>query len=289
MLALNFLTPGLGLIRLGRLRAGLVFAFAPFVAMLVLAAFAMSGPQITPDGYLALVVIAVAATLLLCVSALVVTWASSRFVVQPVTRWRRWYALLAVVVLVQVAASGSVALNHARYKPFSIPAESMAPALELGDRFIADMCDRDQLGRGRMIIFAVYDQIYVKRIIALAGDRIEMRRGVPVLNGRRIQQRSVGTLRTVYGTATISEERLPGERGSHRVLDHGPHRFDDMAGRVIPPGHIFVLGDNRDRSADSRVLRAEYGVEMLPVEDVRGKPLFRTWDANFRWIGTPIG
>ena len=77
-------------------------------------------------------------------------------------------------------------------------------------------------------------------------------------------------------------ERFPGEGRPHSIYDFGPNRVDDMPEQRVAPGHVFVLGDNRDRSADSRVPQPEMGVEQLPIDHIVGRAIFITWAANGR-------
>ena len=64
------------------------------------------------------------------------------------------------------------------------------------------------------------------------------------------------------------------------IQDLGPSSEDDMAEVTMPPGRVFALGDNRDNSADSRVPKFMGGLELVPIEDVVGRPLFFTWPAK---------
>ena len=176
--------------------------------------------------------------------------------------------VLAAAILAPIALLGSGAVKH-----FNVPAESMAPTLVKGDRFVARMDGAGELQRGEIILLRVGKSTYVKRIAGLPGDRIAMRDGVVVLNGRVVPQRMVGT----EAEARRLAERFPGEAAEHFIYDLGPQPFDQMAERIVPSGHVFVLGDNRDLSADSRVARIDMGVEMAPITDILGRPLFRTW------------
>ena len=82
-------------------------------------------------------------------------------------------------------------------------------------------------------------------------------------------------------------ERFPGEAAPHEIYDTGYSQGDDMAERLVAPGHVFVLGDNRDHSADSRFTRADLGVEQLPIRDIRGRALFYLWGPSGR-MGEPL-
>lgn len=112
--------------------------------------------------------------------------------------------------------------------------------------------------RGDVIIFNVppagdaAESLYIKRVVAVAGDTIEVRNNRIILNGK-----PVPVHHTVAGTI---------EQGSrpHALLE-GRGLLDNMPAYKVPAGHVFVMGDHRNNSADSRAWGA------LPVERVRGK------------------
>src|SRR6202012_2135528 len=79
-------------------------------------------------------------------------------------------------------------------------------------------------------------------------------------------------------------ETLPGNR-AHTIFKRDTFgMFDNMAEVTIPPGKLFVMGDNRDNSADSRVPLSEGGVGLLPVPDLVGRvdALVGSWDLGIR-------
>ena len=289
---LNLLGPGTGLIRVGRSRAGFAFLLAPFALFLLLGMAALALPVMTPAGWIGLLVLLVPLGLFLLIAPVVATWRSSRVKTPSLPWWRRWYALAALVVFYQVGLMPVVDLLHGIYKPFYIPAASMEPTLAVGDRLVADMRDGGPPKRGEIVLLNVRGSVYVKRVAALAGDTVEMVAGVPYVNGVPAARREIGETTTSIpyedARARLFVERFPGEEGAHRVLDTGPTLIDDMAETVVPPGHLFVLGDHRDHSADSRVSPENHGVGMARVEDVVGRPLFKTWTGDWRWLGTPL-
>ena len=83
-------------------------------------------------------------------------------------------------------------------------------------------------------------------------------------------------------------EQFPGELKPHEIYDRGSAEFDDFAEQTVMPGHVFVLGDNRDLSADSRVPLERFGVGQVRMEDIRGRPLFFTWGGGTHPMGAPI-
>lgn len=181
---------------------------------------------------------------------------------------------------------------HRFYKPYYLPAESMAPTLDKGDKIIVDMRGGRSPAVGDIILFDTPNGTYVKRVAARAGDRVAMVAGVPVINGKRAAHVDLGGASFLGHqgkfSARMFREKLPGEHGTHVVLDSEQSEFDDTAENVVPPGHVFVLGDNRDRSADSRVPVQMGGVGMIALNRVVGRPLFVHWSADRSKIGRSL-
>ena len=189
------------------------------------------------------------------------------------------------------AAGGALIYCAAPHKSYRVVAESMMPTLQKGDRIFARMGAPAEVRRGDVLLFRVGDSTYVQRVAGLPGDRIALRSGTVILNGRPVAQTLVGSepLEQFGGPvqAMRLRERFPEEAGTHEIYDSGASEMDDVAERQVLPGHLFVLGDNRDLSADSRVPRSQMGVEQLPLSDVRGKARFFSWGSS-RSFGAPV-
>jgi signal peptidase I len=152
-------------------------------------------------------------------------------------------------------------------------------------------------------------QDYIKRVVGLPGDRIEMRNGAVIINGVPVK-RSLPAPRLLpvdenapcsdmqfpgrlvtgpdskpYCELPIVRETLPNGR-SYDTIELGASRTDDFAPMTIPANHVFLMGDNRDRSADSRVSLAEGGLGgPIPWENIGGRAEFITFslDGTAEW------
>ena len=200
-----------------------------------------------------------------------------------------------------------VTLLPIRFEPFFIPSSSMKPTLLIGDYLFADrlaygvpcfgLCAGDRLfarapERGDVILFhhPVTTEDYVKRVIALPGETVSVSDGVVSVDGIPLAQTPDGdfiepfvvhsdaaqprcTNRPGPGEDCLKTrlvETLPTGQ-SYRILDIGPQALDDTPIYTVPPGHVFVMGDNRDNSADSRLRQDEGGVGMLPMDQIEGR------------------
>ena len=199
------------------------------------------------------------------------------------------------------------------FQPFNIPSGSMKPTLLVGDfLFVSklsygystysfptcfsqlwsrlafmDVCRNGKLFTGRLfasqpkrgdvVVFKLprdNSTDYIKRLIGLPGDEIQMIKGQLFINKVAVPKRRIGEYRTredgpVAQAYPVFEEELP-NGVKYRVLDTEPDGpYDNTVVFTVPPGHYFMMGDNRDNSLDSRVQRG--GVGMVPYENLVGR------------------
>ena len=185
-------------------------------------------------------------------------------------------------------------LASGAYRLMYVPAESMMPTFDVGDKFVVRMSPPAQLNRGDIVlVHTPNDSLYVKRVAGLPGDRIAVRDGIVILNGRPVPQLPVGVDRVPpsdFGsTARRLREQFPGEASPHEIYDSGDSVGDNFAEQAVAPGHVFLLGDNRDHSADSRFPREEMGLEQPTLADIRGVPWFFYMTTGSHRVGDSAG
>lgn len=197
-------------------------------------------------------------------------------------------AVVALVVLVPTAL-----IAGGLYKTVYMPSESMAPTFDVGDRFVVRMGTPQRINRGDIVLAsAANGSLYAKRVAGLPGDRIAVAGGIVLLNGRPVQQRLLAEEHlpgSVEGPVRRLAEQFPGESAPHEIYDSGTSIGDDFAEQLVAPGHVFLLGDNRDHSADSRFSREEMGLEQVPMSDVRGVPWLFYYTVGRHRIGDSAG
>jgi signal peptidase I len=228
--------------------------------------------------------------------------------------------------------------------PFTIPSGSMLPSLWIGDYLFVSkwpygysrysfpfgvvqfdgrvMANTPE--RGDIVVFRYpggRDEDFVKRVVAVPGDTVELRGGAVILNGQPLQRERIAdhvvpvsenspctaggeTRRIVQpdGEQVCAyprfRETLPGGR-SYDVLDQIQDTTsrravadvtqvgaDNVEPFMVPAGNVFVMGDNRDDSLDGRFPTAVGGVGMLPVENIQGRALlsFFSTDGSAQWL-----
>ncbi|MEL6452433.1 MAG: signal peptidase I [Pseudomonadota bacterium] len=148
--------------------------------------------------------------------------------------------------------------------------------------------------RGDVVVFRhpVSGADYIKRLVGLPGDTVQMRDGVVILNGDPLPQEPAGTFTETFerqgpqglrprcesgavgegATCTKSRfvETFP-DGSSHVVLNTGLQNSDNTSVFRVPEGHYFFMGDNRDNSSDSRMSQLANGVGFVPYENLIGR------------------
>ena len=222
-------------------------------------------------------------------------------------------------------------------KPFYIPSTSMMPSLWVGDRLVVSkypygwswasasfhllprgewrvLGDTPEYGDVVIPVHPVRDEDYIKRVVALPGDTIEVREGIISLNGEPVEREIVPDVRIPFEPELLCDgspclnsfaaylvreadgsqyyevpayrETMP-NGASYLVIDHleGQH-LDNFGPYKVEDGHVFVMGDNRDHSADSRELYSDRGLMgAVPLENIGGRAEFITFslDGSASW------
>jgi signal peptidase I len=220
-----------------------------------------------------------------------------------VQRWRSQLVQMAAIVLLVLVGKGALA------EPFYVPSASMEPTLLIGDALLASKYPYGygaaslpihvafpETGRlfgampkrGDVVVFrwpGDRSQVWVKRVVGLPGDRVQMRQGVLFINGQAasLKPDGIGKAEDDNGASEPAHryvETLPGgvSHTIFKMVDHG--RLDDTPEVTVPKDRLFVMGDNRDNSADSRVPVREGGVGLLPTDNLVGRvdAIVGSWD-----------
>lgn len=234
----------------------------------------------------------------------------------PETKKESWSELMKTALIALLLA---VLIRSFAWEPFNIPSGSMFPTLMIGDYLFVDkypygysrysfpfgvmpiedrIWTRHMPKRGDVIVFKLPTNTstdYIKRIIGMPGDKIQVINGRLYINNNMIERTPLGYERLDNGNGAMLtvmryRETLP-EGVTHDIYeesDTGP--LDNAGPFYVPEGHYFGMGDNRDNSRDSRVMDL---VGYIPFKNIVGRasliffsvsgdaPFYKVWEWPF--------
>jgi len=264
---------GLPMIYCGRLWQGIIveaILTAVYFLLYLLSA-------LMPEFYIFLVVVFIAISLGIgfLIYIIMLTIETNR---RKIPRLKRTWGLIILVWVLSWSANAGLSIVRHTYliEAYNIPATSMEDALLVGDYFIATKdIDSGEIHDGDLIVFKYpgdprRDYIdkgtnYVKRVIATGGQTIEIKNKRVFVDGKPFDEPPAVKMETTRIVPYYKDK-----------YEWGPHNRDNMPEVTVPDGKLFVLGDNRDNSSDSRF----WGY--VEVKDVIGRPRFIhfSWDPD---------
>ena len=221
--------------------------------------------------------------------------------VTPAKKEEGWWETIKVVVEALLIA---LVVRTLLFQPFNIPSGSLVPTLLVGDYLFVskyaygyshfslpsflDLVPEAMPGRifasqpkrGDIIVFKLPSDNstdYIKRLIGLPGDTIQVAHGRLIINGQVLPRQQIAPYATINHFGKPEEapqyiETLP-NGVKHRIIqiDGDEGTFDNTKVYTVPPGHYFMMGDNRDNSSDSRLAGDEGGVGYVPFVNLIGR------------------
>jgi signal peptidase I len=226
---------------------------------------------------------------------------SAEAAVTPVKKEEGWWETVKVIIEALLIA---LVVRTVLFQPFNIPSGSLVPTLLVGDYLfvskyaygyshfsLPSFLDLDPSAmpgrifasepkRGDVIVFKLPSDgqtDYIKRLIGLPGDKIQVVHGRLIINGQMVPREPIKPFLTVNHFGKPEEapqylETLPGGV-THRIIqiDGDDGTFDNTKIYEVPPGHYFMMGDNRDNSSDSRLSGDQGGVGYVPFVNLIGR------------------
>jgi signal peptidase I len=286
---LSVIMAGLGHIYCGRFVKGLVLAFLICIFVPVLfGTLSVSNSSVR----IAVIIISFSVSMVIWLVAIIDSWYTAKHTADSYTLkdYNRWYVYV-LLVLMGTGGSTQIAFNVRKniLEAFRVPVASNYPTIVPNDRFLANKLayKTSDPKRGDLVVFINPENRrinYIKRVVAIAGDTVEIKDGQLYINDEKLQRQILAQSTLDNIRIKVRGEPLEGDvfyetngNAKYKIFLAGPphnQASSDFAKITVPAHHCFVLGDNRNLSQDSR----HFGP--IPLATVKGRADYLYWPAK---------
>ena len=285
----SLIMPGLGQVYCGKLARGLVLNFLNILPLpIIIGLFSASrSPALMPITIALLFVAGIIQLIAIIDSACIAKRLRADYELKD---YNRWYVYVLLVLIVTGGGLGSALYMRGQtLEAFRVPAASCYPAIVPNDRILANKSayKTEDPRKGDLVVFINPENKrinFLKRVVAIAGDTVEIKDGELYVNDEKLQRRKLPQSTLDNIRIKVKGELLQGEvfeeiNGDARYkifLTKPPHdkASPDFAKITVPDHHCFVLGDNRNLSRDSR----HFGP--VPLATIKGRADYLYWPAK---------
>jgi signal peptidase I len=286
---LSVIMAGLGHIYCGRFVKGLILTFLTYIFVPVLfGTLSVSHSSVR----IAVIIISFSVSTVIWLFAIIDSWYTAKRTAEnyALKDYNRWYVYV-LLVLMGTGGSTQIAFNvrATLLEAFRVPSASNYPTIELNDRLLANKLayKNSDPKRGDLIVFLNPENRrmnYIKRVVAIAGDTVEIKDGQLYINDEKLQRQVLAQSTLDNIRVEVAGEPLEGDvfyetngNAKYKIFLAGPphnQASSDFAKITVPEHHCFVLGDNRNLSRDSR----HFGP--IPLATVKGRADYLYWPAK---------
>lgn len=278
---ISLFVPGIGQLYNGKLAKALTLLV---VTLLIPILFSFFGNNKTFRGYIFFGLTLILFRLYIVIEA---TISAKRLKLYQTKKENKWYSYALFILLFLLILNFYDLYKIIGVETFTIPSAGNSPTLLQGDYVVADLdaYKNEKPKAGDLIVFIGNDQMkYTYRIVGEPKDTIEMKNNLLYVNNTKLKT-------TKYGESTFDDMKVKlydetttkgYEYSICNFFEPYPHIKRDLEKFEVPDNNYFVLGDNRDNAADSRV------VGFVQKENIKGKIIFILWNKNLKRIGQKV-
>ncbi len=282
----SILFTGFGQLYNGQIKKAIQYLILPYLIILI---FGLTGLYSTFAGMIAFCATYIAFVIYVLIDSIIWAKKQREYKLKPINNWRYYIGFIATWYLL-VSTMPNLIKEIVKYEAFEIPTPSMEPSVMVGDRIMATKIKPEEIEIGDLITFTKDDgQKYLSRAVGLPGQTIEIKDDKVIVNGKsEIWEKSVKITSGEYEYQTFKSELPNGKQiGTQKILKFRnnaipPQEISNRKIITIPDNQVYVLGDNRNNSMDSRM----YG--NVEFESIDKQVHYIWWSNDISRIGKSI-